>query len=337
MMGPPKRILVFDVSPRTNMEHANSHENPTQRFTRREALDRLALGVAATAFGSFETLMTPPQSETILTRRIPSSGELLPVIGLGTWQTFDVGTSASARAPLREVLSTFASLGGRVIDSSPMYGSSEEVAGDLTAALGLRSKLWIATKVWTSGKARGVAQMEDSMRKLRAQPIDLMQVHNLVDVETHLATLADWKRAGRVRYVGVTHYTASAHDALARVIETHPIDVVQVNYSVGEREAERRLLPLARGRGVAVIANRPFAAGNLFARLRNRALPGWAAEIDCTSWAQVLLKYVVSHPAITCAIPATSRVEHLRDNMRAAVGRLPDDALRRRIVEEASR
>jgi diketogulonate reductase-like aldo/keto reductase len=218
-----------------------------------------------------------------------------------------------------------------------MYGTSEVVAGDLVGSLSLRPKLFIATKVWTSGKARGIQQMEESMRKLRAQPIDLMQVHNLVDVETHLETLANWKRAGRVRYVGVTHYTASAHEALVRVMETRPIDFVQVNYSAGERDAERRLLPVARERGVAVIANRPFAAGDLFRRLRSRPLPNWAKEIDCESWAQILLKFVVSHPAITCAIPATSRVDHLRDNMRAAFGRLPDDALRLRIVEAATR
>jgi diketogulonate reductase-like aldo/keto reductase len=186
--------------------------------------------------------------------------------------------------------------------------------------------------VWTSGRAQGIAQMEDSMRKLRARPVDLMQVHNLVDVATHLDTLAAWKREGRVRYVGVTHYTAGSHEAVARVIAGRPVDVVQINYSVGEREAERRLLPAAQERGVAVIANRPFASGDLFRRLRDRPLPAWAGEIDCTSWAQLLLKFVVSHPAITCAIPATSRVTHLRDNMAAGVGRLPDAALRARIA-----
>jgi diketogulonate reductase-like aldo/keto reductase len=304
------------------------------QFSRRDAVHRLAFGAAAAATGSLKKWMTAIQSEAIISRAVPSSGERLPVIGLGTWQTFDVGSSTSDRATLREVLQTFADVGGRVIDSSPMYGSSEVVAGDLMAALSPRPKLFVATKVWTSGKDRGIQQMEDSMRKLRAPAIDLMQVHNLVDVETHLETLADWKRAGRVRYVGITHYTASAHDALVRVVESHrrAIDFVQVNYSVGEREAERRLLPVARERGVAVIANRPFAAGNLFRRVRSLPLPSWAREIDCESWAQILLKFVVSHPSITCAIPATSRVDHLRDNMRAAFGRLPDEALRRRIV-----
>ena len=269
----------------------------------------------------------------LLTRPIPSTGEALPAIGLGTWQTFDV--APIARAGLEGVLGAFVELGGSVVDSSPMYGRSEEVVGDLAARLGARSKLFLATKVWTSGKTAGIRQMEDSMRKLRATRIDLMQVHNLVDVDTHLDTLAEWKREGRVRYVGVTHYTAGYHDAVARIIAARPVDFVQINYSVGEREAESRLLPMARDRGVAVLANRPFAGGDLFRRLRSRPLPAWAAEIDCTSWAQVLLKFVISHPAITCAIPATSQVTHLRDNMQAAHGRLPDAALRARITAEA--
>ena len=269
----------------------------------------------------------------LLTRSIPSTGETLPAIGLGTWQTFDV--APSARAGLEGVLGAFVELGGSVVDSSPMYGRSEGVVGDLAAKLGVQSTLFLATKVWTSGKTAGIRQMEDSMRKLRATGIDLMQVHNLVDVDTHLDTLAEWKREGRVRYVGVTHYTAGHHDAVARIIAARPVDFVQVNYSVGEREAESRLLPLAQERGVAVLANRPFAGGDLFRRLRSRPLPAWAAEIDCTSWAQVLLKFVISHTAITCAIPATSQVTHLRDNMQAAHGRLPDAALRARIAAEA--
>jgi diketogulonate reductase-like aldo/keto reductase len=223
-----------------------------------------------------------------------------------------------------------------VIDSSPMYGQSEDVVGALGAKLGILSKLFVATKVWTAGKAEGVRQMEESMRKLRVRTIDLMQVHNLVDAATHLDTLLEWKRAGRVRYVGVTHYTAGSYEDVARLVTAHPVDFIQINYSVGEREAERRLLPLAMERRVAVIANRPFAGGDLVRRLRGRPLPAWAAEIDCDSWAQVLLKFVVSNPAITCAIPATSRVDHLRDNMKAGTGRLPDAALRARIAAEVA-
>jgi diketogulonate reductase-like aldo/keto reductase len=269
----------------------------------------------------------------LLTRPIPSTGEALPAIGLWTWQTFDV--APSARAGLEGVLGAFVELGGSVVDSSPMYGRSEEVVGDLAAKLGVQSTLFLATKVWTSGKTAGIRQMEDSMRKLRTSRIDLMQVHNLVDIDAHLDTLAEWKREGRVRYVGVTHYTAGHHDAVARIIAARPVDFVQINYSVGEREAESRLLPMARERGVAVLANRPFAGGDLFRRLRSRPLPAWTAEIDCASWAQVLLKFVISHTAITCAIPATSQVTHLRDNMQAAHGRLPDAALRARIAAEA--
>jgi aryl-alcohol dehydrogenase-like predicted oxidoreductase len=276
---------------------------------------------------------TTDAAET-LTRVIPSTGETLPVIGLGTWQTFDVGRSATERSRLGEVLSSFVALGGRLVDSSPMYGRAEEVVGELVETLGLRDRVFIATKVWTSGRAKGVAQMEESMRKLRAGPIDLMQVHNLVDVETHLATLAEWKRDGRVRYVGVTHYAASSHDAVARVIAAHPVDFLQINYSVAEPEAERRLLPMARERGIAVIANRPFAEGAVLRRLRGRPLPSWATEIGARSWPELLLKWVVAHPAITCAIPATSSVAHLRDDMRALLDPLPDESLRARIAAE---
>jgi diketogulonate reductase-like aldo/keto reductase len=303
--------------------------------TRRDAIRRIGSTVAGFAgVTSLGGWMTAPDG--LITRPIPSSGEQLPVIGIGTWQTFDVGASAAERAPLEEVVSAFVELGGKVIDSSPMYGASESVVGDVVAKLGVREKLFIATKVWTSGKAAGIAQMNESMRKLRVRQMDLMQVHNLVDVETHLATLRDWKREKRVRYVGVTHYTAGSHDDVARMIESHTLDFIQINYSVGEREADRRLLPLAKERGVAVIANRPFAGGDLFRRLRSRPLPKWASEIDCDSWAQLLLKFVVSHPAMTCAIPGTGKVAHLRDNMKAATGRLPDEKMRRQIAAEAT-
>jgi diketogulonate reductase-like aldo/keto reductase len=273
-------------------------------------------------------------SQSFLTKKIPRTGEAIPVIGMGTWQTFDVGTVPEERKPLEEVLAEFSRAGGKLIDSSPKYGNSEEVVGDLSAKLGLRQKLFIATKVWTQGKAAGIHQMEESLRKLHADPIDLMQVHNLVDVETHLQTLAEWQRRGRVRYVGVTHHTASAYDAVARVIAAHKLDFLQINYSVSERDAEKRILPMAQERGMAVIANRPFAAGELFSGLARKPIPSWASEIDCTTWAQLMLKFVISHPAITCAIPATSKVEHLRDNMQAGFGRLPDAKLRARIAQE---
>jgi aryl-alcohol dehydrogenase-like predicted oxidoreductase len=261
------------------------------------------------------------ETREILTRTIPSTGEELPVLGLGTWQTFDVGASESERAPLAEVLRDFAALGGTLVDSSPMYGRSEEVVG----------------AVWTPGRQKGIEQMESSFRKMRTDRFDLLQVHNLVDVEAHLATLRGWKANGRVRYIGVTHYTASAHAEVEAVLRREAFDFLQINYSVAEPEAERRILPLAQEKGIAVIANRPFATGSLLRRLSKRPLPGWAAEIDCASWAQVLLKFVVSHPAVTCAIPATASPAHLRDNMGAGSGRLPDGALRARIAAESLR
>ena len=305
-------------------------------FSRRDFVNAFALTAAGLALPAAPGDALPPSTRTpMITRKIPSTGELLPVIGLGTWQTFDVGSADTERAALREVLRTFAELGGRVIDSSPMYGRSEEVVGDLATELGLRPKLFIATKVWTSGGREGVAQMEASLRKLNADPIDLMQVHNLVDVATHLRTLREWKEAGRIRYLGVTHYNRGGHEAVARLLETVPLDFIQINYSVREREAEERLLPLAHERGVAVLINRPFAEGNLLSNLRGRALPGWAGEIGCTSWAQLLLKFIVAHPAVTCAIPATSKVAHLRDNMAAGQGVLPDESMRARIAAAA--
>jgi diketogulonate reductase-like aldo/keto reductase len=276
--------------------------------------------------------VTARAAATIVTRPIPSSGEMLPVIGLGTWQTFNVGASASERAPLHEVLKQFVDVGGRVIDSSPMYGAAEGVAGDLAKDLGVQDKLFVATKVWTSGKSAGIAQMEESARLLRTPKIDLMQIHNLVDWRTHLTTLREWKKAGRIRYLGVTHYTSSAFDELERVLRAEAFDFVQLNYSLAEREAERRLLPLARERGVAVLVNRPFAEGGLFRRVKGQSLPAWAAEIDCATWAQFFLKWIVGHPAVTCAIPATSKIEHLVDNMKAGFGALPDQAMREKMA-----
>jgi diketogulonate reductase-like aldo/keto reductase len=272
------------------------------------------------------------EAPKIRTRPIPSSGEEIPVIGLGTYATFDVGAASSERAPLEQVLLALVAAGGKVVDSSPMYGRSEEVVGDLSAKLALRPKLFIASKVWTTGKERGIEQMQASMRKMRADPIDLMQVHNLQDWKTHLDTLDGWKKEGKVRYVGVTHYTASAHAELAEVIAKRKVDVVQVNYSAAEREADERVLPVARDRGIAVIANRPFTKGGLLRRLSGKPLPPWAGEIDCTSWAQILLKFVIAHPAVTCAIPATANPEHMKDDVAAGFGRLPDDAIRAKIV-----
>ncbi|HET9484407.1 MAG TPA: aldo/keto reductase [Xanthomonadales bacterium] len=269
------------------------------------------------------------------TRAIPSSGEALPVIGMGTWQTFDVGAGEAGLAPLREVLARFLALGGRVLDTSPMYGRAETALGALLASVPASAAAFVATKVWTTGRAEGIAQMESSMRKLGRETLDLVQVHNLVDVDTQLDTLEAWKAQGRVRYTGITHYTRSAHDELERVAARRRVDFIQVNLSLAEREAESRLLPFARERGIAVLVNRPFAEGALFARVRGREVPGWAREeLACTSWARYFLKYIVSHPAVTCAIPATSKLAHLADNLGAGEGPMPDAAQRRRMARD---
>lgn len=273
----------------------------------------------------------------LLKRPIPRSGERLPVIGLGTWQTFDVGPRASERAELKEVLRVLIEEGASVVDSSPMYGEAERVVGDLTNDLGLRQRLFLATKVWTSGQAAGIRQMENSFKLLRTQRIDLMQVHNLLDLATHVKTLREWKAAGRIRYLGITHYHEGAYRELERLVATREYDFVQFNYSMTEREAEARLLPLCADSGTAVIINRPFAQASLFGKVKGKPLPAWAAEFDCTSWAQFFLKYLVAHPAVTCVIPGTRRATHLRDNLQAGIGKLPDAAVRKRMVEYLER
>ena len=265
-------------------------------------------------------------------RPIPSSGEMLPVVGCGTWRTFDVGASPQQRAPLAEVLRLLFEAGGSVIDSSPMYGASEAVVGDLLATAGTRHKAFIATKVWTSGRDSGIAQMQQSMRLLHTERIDLMQIHNLVDWRSHLATLRDWKAQGKIRYLGITHYTPSAHAELEAVLRAERWDFVQLDYSVDDRAAEDRLLPLAQERSVAVIVNQPFGGGGLLRRLSRRKLPDWAGEIGCTSWAQILLKFVLAHPAVTCVIPGTGKPEHMKDNVQAGVGAYPDGAMVKRMV-----
>lgn len=255
------------------------------------------------------------------------------MIGLGTWQAFDVNLTADIRKQLEGVLSLFVKLGGRVIDSSPMYGRAEEVIGELTSALGIREKLFLATKVWTRGKQSGIQSIQRSMALLRTNRIDLMQVHNLVDVDTQLETLREWKKQGRIRYIGITHYESGALSEIEKLMRSETFDFLQINYSLMEPEAEERVLPLAQERGIAVIANRPFGAGDLFGKVRSKPLPDWAAELDCRSWAQFFLKWIVANPAITCAIPATNKPRHLEDNMQAGSGRLPDAKLRRRMAE----
>ena len=303
-------------------------------MTRREVAKMIG-GAAATLILPVST-QGKSESSTMLTRIIPSSGEKLPVIGLGTWQAFDVDPTADIRRQLEDVLSLFVKIGGRVIDSSPMYGRAEQVIGDLTSTLGIREKLFLATKVWTRGKENGMKSMERSMALLRTNRIDLMQVHNLVDVNTQLATLREWKKEGRIRYIGITHYESGALSEIEKLMRTEKLDFVQINYSLMEPEAEQSVLPLARERGVAVLANRPFGAGDLFSKVRSKPLPDWVAEFDCRSWAQFFLKWIVANPAVTCAIPATNKPDHLEDNMHGGIGRLPDAAMRRQMTEFVS-
>ena len=259
----------------------------------------------------------------INTRPIPSTGEALPVIGCGTYIGFDVAPGASGYAELPGVLETLFAAGGSVLDSSPMYGRAETTCGELLAAAGSRPKAFIATKVWTSGREAGMAQIEQSFERLQTDRIDLLQVHNLLDWRIQLATLRRLKEAGRVRHIGISHYTEAAYPEVQAVLRAEKLDFLQINYALDDRAAAERVLPLALERGVAVLVNRPFGGGGLLRRLAGKPLPGWAADIGCTSWAQLLLKFVLSHPAVTCAIPGTGRPGHMRDNLAAGRGEVP--------------
>ncbi|MEQ8504430.1 MAG: aldo/keto reductase [Rhodospirillales bacterium] len=295
-------------------------------LTRRMFLNSLA------AAGLTAALPVHAAAPTPATRKIPRTGQTLPVIGMGSWITFDVGNDAQARAARTRVLKTFFDLGGGMIDSSPMYGSSEDVIGHGLAALSMPKSLFSATKVWTPGKDHGVRQMAESERLWGVPSFDLLQVHNLLGWEGHLETLKAWKADGRVRHIGITTSHGRRHWDLEAIMKAEPLDFVQLTYNIDDREAEQRLLPLAAEKGIAVIANRPFQRGALIDRLQGRPLPPFADEIGAANWAQVLLKFIVSHPAVTCAIPATSRVDHMTENMGAAQGSMPDAAMRRKIA-----
>lgn len=270
--------------------------------------------------------------DAMIMRKIPSSGEELPVIGLGTSGPFEVGDSSAERAPLQEVLDAFFESGGRLIDTSPMYSTAERVLGDLLRPA-QHQRAFLATKVWTRGERSGIEQMTHSQELTRTARLDLIQVHNLLDIDTQLKTLHAWKAAGKVRYVGVTHYTVSAYGDLARVLAKEKLDFVQLNYSPLTRDAEKRLLPLAAERGIAVLVNRPFEDGALFKTVQGRSLPPVAADVDAGSWGQLALKFIASHPAVTCIIPATGKLTHLQDNMAGGRGRLPDASQREAIAQ----
>jgi diketogulonate reductase-like aldo/keto reductase len=297
-------------------------------------MDRRAFHAALGALSLAPQLMTNAAhaQAKLDARPIPASGERVPVVGLGTWQVFDVAAGSAGHAAARETLRVFAAGGGRMVDSSPMYGRSETVLGDLMAEAAPAAPLFVATKVWTRGRREGVEQMRDSMAKLRVARLDLMQVHNLVDTEAHLATLAGWKNDGLVRLTGITHYHAGAHRDLEAALKRHRVDTVQVNYSLGEPEAGDRLIGACRDAGAAVIINRPFAEGALFARVRGKALPDWVdAELGITSWAQYFLKWILGEPGVTVLIPGTRNPAHMADNLAAGRGAMPDAAQRRRL------
>jgi diketogulonate reductase-like aldo/keto reductase len=272
-----------------------------------------------------------PGPAKLLARPIPSTGEALPVIGMGTSRTFDVAEDPTALRPLAEVVRALLDGGATLIDSSPMYGKAEAVTGRLLRDLG-QPRTFIATKVWADGADAGIRQMEESFRLLGVTRMDLMQIHNLRDWRTHLATLREWKEKGRIRYIGITTSRKEQFEEFAAVMRSEPLDFVQLNYSLGEREAEQVLLPLARDRGMAVLVNRPYMRAELFSRVRGKALPAWAAEFDCTSWGQFFMKFIVAHPSVTCVIPATTSVANMRDNLAGGMGRLPDEALRQRMA-----
>lgn len=303
-------------------------------LSRRRLLGALPSAALTGLVGRTAAAQTAPASAP-QTRPVPSSKEALPLVGLGTWITFNVGRDPVARDASAEVMRAFFEAGGRMIDSSPMYGSSQEVIGVGLAKLAATGRVFAADKVWTGAGSRGPAQIEDSRRLWRVPKFDLLQVHNLLAWQQHLPMLFEMKAAGRLRHVGITTSEGRRHDEFERIMRAHPLDFVQFSYSAVDREAEQRLLPLARERGIAVIVNRPFQQGALIRAVQKRPLPAWAAEIDCVNWAQLLLKFIVSHPAVTCAIPATSSVAHVRENLGAARGRMPDDGLRRRIASLA--
>lgn len=297
------------------------------QLSRRELL-KTGIGVGASLFLPSGSLLA--QERAVIQHKIPSSGESVPIIGIGTSRRYQ-GTTEAERARLREVLRQFKGLGGKVIDTAPAYGNAETVVGDLVAELGIRDSLFIATKVGAHGRDAGIEQMEQSLKRLRTLKIDLIAVHNLRDAQTQLRTLREWKQAGRIRYVGITTSSDRQYQEFEQTMKTEALDFIQVDYALDNRNADQRILPLAADRGMAVMINLPFGRGQLFKTVQGQKLPPWASDFDCASWAHFFLKYIVSHPAVTCAIPGTATVEYLIDNLGASRGRLPEPAMRRRM------
>jgi len=294
--------------------------------------DYLKKTIALISLSPFLTsTLTALTDKKMITRIIPSSGEKLPVVGIGTWQTFDVGKSEQERGPLKKVLKILLDRGGSVIDSSPMYGRSEGVVGDIASEMNIVQSLFMATKVWTTGHEQGIEQMERSMNLMKKRPMDLMQIHNLVDWKTHLKTLRDWKEKGKIRYIGITHYTDSAYNDMIGILKNEPLDFIQIDYSINNTNSDDKLLPFAKEKGVAVLINRPYDGGSLFRMVRGKSLPAWAKEIDINSWGQFFLKYILGNEAVTCVIPGTDKPEHMLDNVGAGIGRLPTDPERQKM------
>ncbi len=297
------------------------------KSTRRTLLKTAATGFVGVGLASRSILA----EEARIVKPIPVSGEMLPVIGVGTSRTFDVVDNPVLMARLQKVMDEFFFRGGGLIDSSPMYGAAERVTGTLLSRLGHTKGLFAATKVWTDGRQQGIDQMTRSFERMGVETMDLMQIHNLRDWKTHLKTLRKWKEVGKIRYIGITTSSGRGHSELAEIMQSEPLDFVQLSYNVINRRVEEKLLPIAQEKNIAVLANRPFQRGKLFSVVKNKPLPTWATDIDCQSWGQIFLKYTVSHPAITCAIPATSKLHHMIDNMGAGFGRLPNSVERRQI------
>jgi len=302
-------------------------QNP---ISRRVATKFLAVGTSSMLLNPFPKLA---QNKTMQKRSIPSSGEAIPVIGIGTWQTFDVGPSKEERVPLKEVLKVLVENGGSVIDSSPMYGRSEKVVGELTTELKIKENIFEATKVWTTGESAGIREMDQSMRLMQCAPMDLMQIHNLVDWKTHIKTLKDWKAAGKIRYIGATHYHKGGYAEMEKIMKTEPLDFIQINYNLRVQDAAERILPLAKDRGIAVLINRPYEGGSLFRKTKNKEFPAWAAEFDAASWGQLFLKFILANPAVTCVIPGTAKPKHMSDNVQAGFGELPTPTHLKKMVE----
>ena len=289
-------------------------------ISRREASKLIAIGASSILLNGFPKIK---MTKTMNHRNIPSTNEKIPVVGLGTWQTFDIGDSEEERLPLKEVLKVLIEHGGSVIDSSPMYGRSEKVVGELTSKLKAKNVLFEATKVWTTGEEEGIQQMNTSMSLMQAQPMDLMQIHNLLDWKVHMKTLRKWKEEGKIRYIGVTHYHKGGYEEVERIMRNESIDFVQINYNLKVRDAAERILPLAQDRGIGVLINRPYEGGQLFQASKNKTFPSWADEFSAKSWGQLFLKFILAHPAVTCVIPGTSKAKHMLDNVQAGFGALP--------------